>query len=574
MSRKSRKVEKQSSIKKLFKEEWKLVCGVLLLTFLAYANTLQNDWAYDDWFQVSKNKQITSYSNIPKTFTQSVWQFMDETKRETNGLYYRPIFNSALIIEYQLFGQKVWAWHLVSVLLHLIVVLLVYALARAWSLDKSVAAIAALIFGLHPVHAEAVAWISSLPDLLVSIFALASLLAYEKARGAHIQLHRSWMCASLLFALLAMFSKEQAVMLPFVIAAREFFDNQDALKTKLKQATFCAALFLALAFIYLIARYFVLGLVSGRYENEITLKQMLLTIPSVMFDYARMLFTPYPLAIIYKDTYVQSITDPKFLIPVFIVILIFVVAIRLIKSSAIALRAFSLFLFFLLPVLNLRVFNPNESLVHDRYLYLPSIGFCLLAGLGLMKLSERFNEKAREVLIAATAVIAVIFFSLTFFQNRTWQDDYALFNHALKYTTNKPYLYNALANSYVENNRFDEAEKVYLQSVAVAPDFGATNSGLGYVYSKLGKHDEALKYFQRAIETNKPAVAADYFNLGSTYINLKKNDEAEKALLKAIELEPLYVPAHYNLGWIYDGRGQKELAAKYYRKAAELEPKR
>lgn len=570
---KKRKQEKPGRIIAL-KDEWKFIFGILLLTFLAYANTLQNDWAYDDWFQVSKNKQITSYSNIPKTFTQSVWQFMDETKRETNGLYYRPIFNSALIIEYQLFGQKVWAWHLVSVLLHLIVVLLVYALARAWNSDKRVAAIAALIFGVHPVHAEAVAWISSSPDLFASIFVIASLLSYEKARGAHIRLRMNWICASLVFALLAMFSKEQAVMLPFVIAAREIFDDRDALKTKLKQAAFRATLFLAPAFIYLTARYLVLNLISGRYENEITVRQMLLTIPSVLLSYTRMLFVPYPLAIIYNNTYLQSASDTKFLIPLLIVILIFAATLWLIKSSAITLRSFVIFLLFLLPVLNLRVFNPDESLVHDRYLYLPSIGFCLLASLGLMKLSERFNDKSKEVLIAATVVIAIVFFSLTFFQNRTWRDDFALFNHALKYTTNKPYLYNALANSYVENNRFEDAEKVYLQSVAVAPDFGATHSGLGYVYSRLGKYDEALKYFQKAIETNKPAIAADYFNLGSTYINLKKNDEAEKALLKAIELEPSYGPAHYNLGWIYDGRGQKELAAKYYRKAAELERKR
>jgi tetratricopeptide (TPR) repeat protein len=556
--------KKQSNTKHFFRSEWKLIIGVLLLTFFAYANALQNDWAYDDWFQVARNAQVTSWSNVPKTFTQSVWQFMDESSKEPRGVYYRPIFNSFLIVQYQLFGQKVWAWHLVSVLLHLIVVLLVYVLARVWDLDKTIAAIAALIFGLHPVHVEVVAWISSSPDLIAGIFVLASLLSYEKARGAHIQLRRSWMCASLVFALLAMFTKEQAIMLPLIIAAREFFDKEKSIS----QTALRASLFIIPAVCYLAMRYYVLGFLLKPYENNsvITLKQVLLTIPFVTLSYAKMLFVPYPLMIVYDHTYVQSISDTRFLFPLFIVMLIFALVIWLIKSSLISLRSLAFLVFFLLPVLNLRVFNVNESLVHDRYLYLPSIGFCFVVAYGLAKLNKK-------TLVATISVIAVVFFALTFFQNRTWRDDYALFNHALKFTTKKPFLYVALANAYNENNQFNEAEKVFLKSIEVAPTYGVNYSGLGYTYTKLQRHEDAVKAFEQAIEYVDPANAADYFNLGSAYIQIKKFDEAEKALLKAIEIYPQYAPAHYNLGWLYQQQGRKDLAAKHYQIALELQPK-
>lgn len=598
MSKKSKAQKKQSNIKQFFRDEWKPVLGILLLTFLAYANTLQNDWAYDDWFQVARNAQVTSLSNIPKTFTQSVWQFLDESSRQPAGLYYRPIFNSFLILQYQLFGQKVWAWHLVSVLLHLIVVFLVYVLARVWELDKTVALIAALIFGLHPVHTEAVAWISSSPDLIASIFVLASLLLYEKSRGTNTQprlndspriakskddekndlftFHpssfiprKSWLCASLVFALFAMFTKEQSVMLLPFIAARELFDKNETLKTRLTKAVVGSLPFVVPIAFYFAARYYVLGFILRTYWSDfegITFKQMLLTIPSVTLTYTRMIFAPYPLMIMYDHPIANSIGDTIFLFPLIILIVIFAATFWLIRHSSKGLRSIFFFLLFLLPVLNIRFFNGAESFVHDRYLYLPSIGFCLLAAMGLTKLCK---EK-KNLLIGSTATIVVLFSVLTFFQNRTWRDDFALFTHALKFTTKKPFLSNALANSHSEVNQFSEAEKFYRKTIEVDPKYAPAYSGLGFVLTKMQRHEEALKAFENAAEFSPP-LAVTYFNLGGAYINLKRYDDAEKALLKAIEIYPQYAPAHYNLGWLYKQRGQNDLAKKHYEITYELQ---
>lgn len=573
MSKKS-KAQKQSNTKQLLSNEWKIVCIILLITFFAYLNTLQNDWAYDDWFQIARNQEVTSWSNIPKTFTQSVWRFLDESSKQSTDLYYRPIFNSVLIIQYQLFGQKVWAWHLVSVLLHLIVVLLVYALARVWNLDKTIAAVAALIFGLHPVHSEAVAWISSSPDLIASIFILASLLSYEKARAAHIQLHRSWMCACLVFALLAMFTKEQSVMLLPFIAVREIFDNsEDAFKAKLKRAASRASFFIIPVVLYFAARYHVLGFILRSYWSEteaITFKEMILTLPSVMLTYARMLFAPYPLMIMYEHPIAKSFGDMIFLLPLLALTVISAAVVWLIKSH-VGWRSIFFLILFLLPVLNIRFFNNAESVIHDRYLYLPSIGFCLLVALGIKNLSERFNEQ-KKFLIVTTSTIALICFVLIFFQNKTWRDDFALFNHALKFAPEKPFLINALANAHSENNQFSKAEKFYRKAVELKPDYVSAYIGLGFSLSKQQRYDEAVKAFQKVIDLSEP-LAPDYFNLGSAYIGAAKFDEAEKALLKSLELNPEYSPAHYNLGWLYQQQGKKDLAQQHYLKAAQFQKK-
>jgi tetratricopeptide (TPR) repeat protein len=560
-------IQSNANRSSVLQTERKIIVCILLVTFLVYANALAGDWAYDDWFQIARNAQVTKLSNIPKTFTQSVWQFLDENRRDTAGLYYRPIFNSLLIVQYQLFGTRVWAWHLVSVLLHLLVVLLVYQLARTWNLDQMTAAIAALIFGLHPVHSEAVAWISSSPDLLAGVFVLASLLSYERWRARN-QSHLSWLCASLFFALLAMFSKEQAVMLPLFIAARELFDKETFSRI-LTRSSF----FILPALLYLTARYFVLGFVIKTEGNAavITFGQMLLTIPSAILLYTRMLFTPYPLAIVYDQNYVLSINDARFWIPLFVILAIFIATVWLIRSSSIALRSLAFLLLFMLPVLNLRFFNQNESPIHDRYLYLPSVGFCLLIALGLTRLAARFGEKERMFLIATTASLAIIFFGLTFFQNRTWRDDFALFNHALKFAPNKPFLYNSLATAHSELNQFDEAEKYYRKAIEINPNAHTSYSGLGFVCTKLQRYEEAVQAFQKAVQLSPP-MATTHFNLGSAYINLKRYDEAEKALHKAIEVNPDYAPAQYNLGWIYETRGQTALSEKYYLRTLELQP--
>ncbi|MFY9570733.1 MAG: hypothetical protein WAV20_04985, partial [Blastocatellia bacterium] len=145
--------------------------AILIVTFLAFANSLNGEFLYDDQVQVLKNPTIKALGNIPKVFFQSVWQFLNEASDQPLGPYYRPVFNATLIINYQLFGLKVFGWHLTSLFLHITATALVYLLVRRWRLTPQVAGASALFFGLHPIHSEAVAWISALPDVLAGVFA-------------------------------------------------------------------------------------------------------------------------------------------------------------------------------------------------------------------------------------------------------------------------------------------------------------------------------------------------------------------------------------------------------------------
>ena len=159
-----------------------LIGVILAVTFLVFLNSLSGQFLYDDWYQIERNPSIRSWSFLSSVFSQHVWEFANSDTNVVGGLYYRPIFNLTLLINYQLFGLGVVGWHAVSLAFHLIATAMVFKLARLWTLSRETSALAAIIFGLHPIHVEAVAWASALPDLMLGVFVLASLVLYEKYR--------------------------------------------------------------------------------------------------------------------------------------------------------------------------------------------------------------------------------------------------------------------------------------------------------------------------------------------------------------------------------------------------------
>jgi hypothetical protein len=237
-----------------------LIGGVLLAAFLAFANSLDGEFVYDDRLQVLKNPTVKSLSNIPMMMTKSVWQFMNQGAAGAVGPYYRPLFNVILIINYQMFEFSVFGWHLVSVLLHVGVTLLIYLLARRFGLSAQAGLVGALLFAVHPVHSESVAWVSGIPDPMAALFIILSMLAYERHRETPLA---GWKLPGLsaAFAFLALLSKETAIALPVFFVVSELLDRVEgesfgALAARTLKRT---APFFAVATVYLVLRYLVLG---------------------------------------------------------------------------------------------------------------------------------------------------------------------------------------------------------------------------------------------------------------------------------------------------------------------------
>jgi tetratricopeptide (TPR) repeat protein len=552
--------------------DWKALGLVVAVALAAYLNSLDGHFLYDDRYQILKNPTLADLGNIPRMFTQSVWQFMNASSEEAVGSYYRPLFNAVLILNYHLFGLDPGGWHAVSVLLHLGVTAGVFAVARQWALSTETSAAAALLFGLHPTHVESVAWASGVPDPLAGVLLVGALLAYERARGRRAP---GLVAASLALAFLATLTKETAVVFPAFVGMRELLDGEEgeAAATRLARAVRRALPYGAVALAYLAMRYAVLGFLTKTEPKAVGIPGawVPLTIPSVLAHYARLLVLPYPLAITYDVTYVTSPADPRFWGDLAVVAALLAAVAWLVHASPVARRALCWLALFLLPVLNFKAFNQDESLVHDRYLYLPSIGFCLLAAMGLEAAAARFGERRRQVFTYATAAACVLFFAFTVFQNETWSDDFAMAGQAIKHDPNRPFLYNYLGAMYGETGKMADAEAQYRRALELRPDYFDALTNLGDVYRAQNRFPEAEEAYRKAVDAGAPYYNT-YYNLANVYIATKRYPEAAAALARAAEVDPASSEARFSLGWVYDQMGDAANAERYYADALRLKP--
>ena len=569
----ARRVESESFSIKAGKPERNAVLLILAITLVVFLNSLGGEFVYDDGYQILKNPTVQSADNIPAMFTQGVWQFMSSDTSKAVGLYYRPMFNSLLIVNYQLFGFSPFGWHLVSLLLHLAATFLVYRLARAWDQPREIAALAALLFGVHPIHVESVAWVSGVPDPLATVFVLLALLFHE--RSVREGSNNKWVLASLGMALLALFTKEVAIVLAGAVAVREWLrsEGEESFGARLNRTVQRAAPFVIAGFLYLAARIAVLGFISKPEPKavNITTEQVLLTQPSVLFAYVRMLFAPYPLSVIYDHGYVNAPNQPPFWLPLLLIVAVIAVSLWLVRNSKVGLLALAWVVMFLLPVMNLKAFNPEESIIHDRYLYLPSVGFCLLAAMGLGWLYQRAAASSKKLVMAAAILIVVVFSGLTFAQNFTWQNDLTMATHALNYAPGRPFLLNYLAAYHSGKNNSAEAEKFYRQAIAAKPDYYDAMSNLGDIYYKQNNFVESEKLYSQAV-----AAGARYtqtlYNLADSRAKQGRYADAEQPLQMAIAEQTSYAEAHFYLGWVNQQQGKLPLAETSYRNALNYKP--
>ena len=193
MSRKKRvlaKEKQQPEIKKPvaasrsnFSHRW-IIGSILVSTFLVFANTIDHGFAYDDTTQILQNETIRNFSNISTAFTTEVWfwrQMQDKDPNENAGPttpYYRPLFTVYLMIGWFLFGTQAAGWHLINVLMHLLAVYFAFLILKRITNDIRLASIATLLFALHPLRTESVAWISGMTDLFLALFLLPSFYLY------------------------------------------------------------------------------------------------------------------------------------------------------------------------------------------------------------------------------------------------------------------------------------------------------------------------------------------------------------------------------------------------------------
>jgi hypothetical protein len=544
---------------------WAAVGLILLVTFLAYSNTLGFKFVYDDRGQILANVQVHAWRYLPHYFFERVWSF---AYPGIQGNYYRPIFLLFLLLNYKIFGPYAAGWHLMSVVAHMSVTYLVYVLARRLTGDNRTALVAALIFGVDPVHIESVAWVSGVTDPLLALFLLPSFLCYLNARERPAT-RRAWLVGSLALYSFAMLSKETALILPIIIFTYEWL-WQDAPEgtgwrpalERARTAGLRIVPFMLLTVVYLGVRWQVLqGL--GHTMVPLSVSTIIFTWPQLLMFYLWHLVWPFGLSVFYNVPYVKSPGLASFVLPLAglaaVGFLVWNGLGRLgrtappVRRLAIFLCAWILIPF--IPLLDLSVL-PVGEIAHDRYLYLPSMGFCILLAMALrrIRLGKLRLLGVPALQVAAILLLALVLGLSTAMQDRYWVNDMQLYTRGVSRTPQNKLARTNLGNAMGERGRYTEALALYREVLARDPNFWLAIYNTGYTCYRMGRLHDAEKYLKRAIAVN--GVDSDeYFYLGLTWMKLGKVDDAEKAVRHALELQPGGLAYHFAMGMILKLKG-------------------
>ncbi len=542
---------------------------IVAATLLAYAATLQFDFVYDDIGQIVANPYIQHWRFARYYFTGHVWALLFPGSQ---GNYYRPLFLLWLLLNHTLFGLRAWGWHLTSVAAHALATFLVFRLTMRLSDDRWLAGVTALLFGLHPVHIESVGWISAIPDPLAAIFLLSAFLCFLEF---HRSKHFRWTALSALLFAAALLVKETTAVLPAVIAVYAWLfpsrpDEPRTLVPRLSSVLLSVLPYLAVFAIYLPLR--IRALHGAYHAGNLPLRVHLLTLPSVLWFYLRHLFWPFRLSVFYDLPVVTSPRLPDFWLPLAGLAVACAMTFLWWRRTGNNLVPFAAAWTALLivPVLNLPALPSAYDLVHDRYLYLPSVGFCLL----LASLLARLNvPRARRMAWATMAALAVatIWCAATMVQSLYWASNTVLFYRAIELAPGSVPAWNNLAESFVRQGKYESAITLYEHVLKSDPDAWLAQTNMGLCLYRLGRPAEAKPYLLRAIQIN-PANDDAFYYLGQVHAALGDLSQAESLMKRAIEIEPRTAGYRFGLGLVLKREGKLDEALQYFRDELARDP--
>lgn len=538
---------------------------LFLLASLPYANTLFNNFVYDDGHQVVDNPYVHSFRYLREIFTTTVWSFQG-AQGPTN--YYRPLMSFGYLLCYQIAGLVPFTFHLVNIVLQAAVVFLVFRFLRSLS-GEQVALIAAGLFALHPIHTESVAWIAAITDLELAVFYLLAFLLYLRISDPARQL--GWvaaMCASLALALL---SKEQAITLPVLASVFEHFYREDRATTSWRQKWLRYAPLWTITVLYLAARAILLGgLVGVVPHSELSWYEVGISAIALTGGYLWKLIWPAHLSAFYVFHKSSHLTDGRVLLGLAGIALCGVVFVALWRHAHMV--SFGMIWMFITlgPVLNARWMS--AGVFAERYLYLPSIAFCWILGWAAVSLwradAPAFLRLIPRVVPMLLAAVALLYAVKTVTRNRDWRSDETLFTQTVKEQPDATLMTSDLGAVYFNNGDLPRAEHEWLKALSTGSNNVFALDNLALLRQRQRRFDESLDYSGRALRI-RPTYVAAHLNLAETLVQMGRLAEAEWQFRMATTLSPLSARAHNNYGkFLFDAGRLDQARTQYERSVA------
>ena len=552
------------------------VLFLILLAALPYLNSLTNAFVYDDRQQVLENPYIHSFRYLGRIFGSTVWTF-EGAQGATN--YYRPLMTFAYLIAYKAFGLIPFGFHLMNLALHIAVVLLVFAVAERLFRDRLLSLIAAGLFALHPIHTESVAWIAGITDLELSVFFLLTFLLYlrvaeSESMPAPSRLSYIPVLIAYLFCLL---SKEQALVLPALLIVYEHFYRRGAATVPFREKfrRYLPPCLAAAA--YLVFRRFVLGgFAPAIWRPAMPWSSVVLSSVALIGAYLWKLLWPAHLMAFYVFHESNSIRDPRVLGGIAGLILcagLFVWLWRHARPMSFALLWIGATL---APVLNAR-WMPAQVFA-ERYLYLPSVGFCWLMGWGAATLWRRAQAEPlsagrlllRHAVTVGLVVVGCAYAVVAVARNRDWRSDEVLYRRTLQQQPDAQIIHTNLGVVYSDRGDWADAEREWILALGPGKPNAVTLTDLGLLRKNQKRYDEAADLFAQAIRL-RPKFADAYKDLAEMYQETGRIADADTNFKQAVSLAPLDTNTRNRYGRFLREQARSAEAREQFARSAEAD---
>ncbi len=534
--------------------ERRRIALLLAVAILVYGNTLLNSFTMDDELYIFRNPSVTSLS-LKGLFEPT--QF--------NNVF-RPVTFSTFSLNWALGGPHAAGYHLFNLLLNAAVALLLYLvlkkLLEALPQGTSIAWAAALLFAVHPIHTEAVASIVGRSELLAAGFLLGAWLLHLRDKPI----------AALVCFVLAMMSKESAVVfLPLVFAS-------DYAGGKLKPLSRYAGIAVVTA-IYLAVLWKIQG---GRFgEKGISfLDNPLASLPAnlrilnalrISWKYLALHVYPATLSCDYSYNSIALFATWQHAAlaaaGVLLVLALWIYALWT-RRAAWALAG-TLYLIAFSITANLLV--PIGTIMAERLVYLPSAGFCLLVALLWIRL-EGYNQRLAWTVLG---LLLVVLAGRTVVRNRDWRDNFTLFSAAVRAVPGSAKMHANLGGEFLRRDQLESAATEFQTALLIYPPYPEALEFYGLVQSQMGQDREARQTLEKALSLiGKDNINYDFtaVNLASVLMKLGQNEEAMKLLNDQIATSPNYSRAWSNRAVIYYQRGEQSSARSDAERALQLDP--
>jgi Flp pilus assembly protein TadD len=545
---------------------------LLLIAVLPYIGILRNDFAYvyDDKLLILDNPYVHNFHHLREILGSTLFSKMGAQERLP---YYRPMADLTYLVCYQIFGPLPFGFHLASLTLNAAVVVLVFLLVEQHLGDRLAGFCAATLFALHPVHVEVVAWATALIDLDVAFFCLLTFWCFLEtaAPGGG---RKAWAMLGMTFSfILAIFSKELAIMIPLLAAVYEHFYRTDRQQTTNWQKMIRYGPMWIVCFGYFLWRLKILGgFAHNTGYNPLSRMQIILSALALIGQYLGALFWPIHLSAFH----LFHPSTRFFEMPV------------ILGAGGLALGAglfcllwkwarpasFGILWFFLILATVLNARWMSAYVFGERHLYLSSAGFCLVAGWACSRFWQSSFSRRRAVrtaAVVAACVVAALCVLRVGLRVVDWRDDVALYTKTLAADPDDFRIHGALGSAFWIRGESAGAEREWQEELRLEPNSISAMSSLGMLYAQQMRFDQAFPFLENAVRLD-PSDAHNHLNLGAAYAETGKLDLAEEQFAIAVRLAPMDFGGHNVLGKLYFDSHRLTEAEQQFRQSLQCEP--